>query len=452
MGVQNHVGLKCSKKESKNPGGSGKGSLYDRSILVSSEQLPTTSRSDVRVSWLLRSRDSWRRHDILGFYWTISRPKCFQSAVNSSSPLQHPNRSEVSAPSLPLWLSFAPPPKATVTPMAGTAKLVQTLAGHNDRVWSVAWSPDGKLLASASGDKTVRKLLASASGDKTVRIWAPSADGSESSEWTCTAVLEEAHTRTIRAVCWSPDGRFLASASFDATTAIWELQGGVWEQVATLEGHENEVKCIEWSPDGSLIATCGRDKSVWIWETLPGNEYECVDVKHGHSQDVKCVIWHPSGETLASASYDDTIRMWKNDGDEWACDQTLSGHSSTLRALAFQGSGSCMASVSDDSTMKLWSLFNRVGLGLSRVWLLHGFGDGENCIKVFCERSRIDGESMQADGATASAPSWSFWGSIREAHASDVNCVRWHPTDQALMASAGDDGVIHLWRWTLPDL
>ncbi|PWA63618.1 protein CIA1 [Artemisia annua] len=66
--------------------------------------------------------------------------------------------------------------------------------------------------------------------------------------------------------------------SFDATTAIWELNGDDFECVSNLEGHENEVKSMSWNTSGSLLATCSRDKCVWIWEALPGNEYDCVTV------------------------------------------------------------------------------------------------------------------------------------------------------------------------------
>jgi cytosolic iron-sulfur protein assembly protein CIAO1 len=71
----------------------------------------------------------------------------------------------------------------------------------------------------------------------------------------------------------------IATASFDGTVVIWEAQNSSnsrWELVASLEGHENEVKCVCWSNDGKWIATCGRDKSVWIWENIGQGEFECV--------------------------------------------------------------------------------------------------------------------------------------------------------------------------------
>ncbi|KAK9857996.1 hypothetical protein WJX84_004631 [Apatococcus fuscideae] len=215
----------------------------------------------------------------------------------------------------------------------------QVLLGHTDRVWSVAWSPAGDLLATCAGDKTVR-------------IWV---EASQGGEWRCVAVLEDSHSRTVRSCAWAPGGRQLATASFDATTAIWQREGQEWEQAAVLEGHENEVKSVAWSPSGMLVATCSRDKSVWLWESLPGNEFECVDVKQGHSQDVKMVAWHPDGDVLASASYDDTIKLWIESDDEWICAQTLIGHESTVWAIAFNAGGSHMVSCSADTTLRVWN-------------------------------------------------------------------------------------------------
>ncbi|BDA49730.1 probable cytosolic iron-sulfur protein assembly protein CI [Coccomyxa sp. Obi] len=327
---------------------------------------------------------------------------------------------------------------------------IQTLEGHTDRAWHVAWSPTGETLASCSGDKTVR-------------LWTRRQPGSE--EWMCSATLEEAQTRTIRCCSWSPDGRSLATASFDATTAIWEVQAGVWEQVALLEGHENEVKGVAWSPSGSLIATCSRDKSVWIWEALPGNEYECVDVKQGHTQDVKAVAWHPKGEILVSCSYDDTIKLWRESDDEWICEQTLSGpgigHTSTVWGVAFEASGERMVSCSDDCTLHVWSCTSKNGEPWWRLlttvsgchertifsvdWSRSGAiasGSGDNSICVHEEEP-----TTSADIDPLQKPSFSMAAKQSEAHPADVNCVRWNPQDPTLLASAGDDGSIRLWRY-----
>lgn len=333
-------------------------------------------------------------------------------------------------------------------------KEIQQLEGHIDRVWGLAWNP-------VTGDGGVPAVLASCSGDKTVRIWEQRPSGS----WHCKAVLEDTHNRTVRSCAWSPNGRLLATASFDATTAVWEHAGGDYDCIATLEGHENEVKSVSWSASGSLLATCGRDKSVWIWEMHPGNEFECVSVLQGHKQDVKMVQWHPFYDVLVSVSYDNTIKVWAEDGDsdDWHCVQTLgeanSGHSSTVWAISFNPSGDRMVTCSDDLTLKIWnSSIDASQVGVHPPWThictLTGYHD-RTIFSVHWSR-----EGLIASGAADDAirlfveckdysvdrPSYKMLLKKEKAHDMDINCVQWSPKNPRLIASASDDGTIKIWE------
>ncbi|XXG62857.1 hypothetical protein AAC387_Pa05g1156 [Persea americana] len=330
---------------------------------------------------------------------------------------------------------------------------IQRLEGHMDRVWGLAWNP-------------VYPMLASCSGDKTVRVWQQN-PGKKTDSWECKAILEDTHTRTVRSCAWSPCGKLLATASFDATTAIWKNVGDDFECVSSLEGHENEVKSVSWNSSGSLLATCGRDKSVWIWEVQPGNEFECASVLQGHTQDVKMVQWHPFMDVLVSVSYDNSIKIWAEDGDsdDWHCVQTLnqssSGHSSTVWAFSFNSAGDRMVTCSDDLTLKIWDtsesptetssdgygpwrhLCTISGYHDRTIFSVHWSRDGviasgaaDDAIRLF-----VESKNDLVDG-----PSYKMLLKKEKAHNMDVNSVQWNPKETGLLASASDDVTIKIWK------
>ncbi|OCK91963.1 WD40 repeat-like protein [Cenococcum geophilum 1.58] len=261
---------------------------------------------------------------------------------------------------------------------------LQTLEGHSGWVTAVAFSPDGKLVASASGDETTLeghsdlvtavafspdgKLVASASNDETVRLW-DSATGA-------SLQTLEGHSDSVTAVAFLADGKLVASASGDETT---------------LEGHSGWVTAVAFSPDGKLVATvrlwdsatgaplktleghsglgwsasASRDKTVRLWDSATGTSLAdargATRTLEGHLSSVKAVAFSPDGKLLvASASGDETVRLW--DSATGAPLQTLEGHSGWVMAVAFSPDGKLVASASDDETVRLWDSATGVSL------------------------------------------------------------------------------------------
>lgn len=331
---------------------------------------------------------------------------------------------------------------------------LQILSGHTDRVWTLAWNPNGTLLASSGADKDIR-------------MWAQQGD-----QWTCVSILRDTHNKSIRRLCWSPCGKYLASASFDSTVCLWrkECDGKTWTTVMNLEGHETEVKSVSWSHDGQYLASCGRDRTVWIWERAANDDgdvdeaenWDCSDIRNDHTKDVKHIVWHPSENILVSCSYDDTLKFFHKDGDDWKCYQSLTSHTSTVWSAAFSATGEFLASTGDDKTVRIWKnhAHDKLPTVEANSWkcisTIQGYhsrtiydvswckstdtivsSSGDNSLAFYSKmRDESSGEEM-------------FVGidKFSQAHDCDINSVSWNNKTSGLLATAGDDRLIKIWKF-----
>ncbi|MEG4048557.1 AAA-like domain-containing protein, partial [Microcoleus sp. Pol17_C1] len=203
-----------------------------------------------------------------------------------------------------------------------------SLEGHRSSVISVAWSPDGNTLASASGDNTIK-------------LWNVQ---TQTELKTLTG-----HSSSVISVAWSPDGKTLASASDDKTIKLWNLQ--TQKELTTLAGHSDSVWSIAFSPDGKTLASASGDNTIKLWNL---ESQKPITTLTGHSNLVNSVAFSPNGKTLASASGDKTIKLWNVQTQKEL--KTLTGHSNLVWRVAFSPDGKTLASASGDKTIKLWNL------------------------------------------------------------------------------------------------
>ncbi|MDZ7955210.1 AAA-like domain-containing protein, partial [Nostoc sp. DedQUE09] len=330
-----------------------------------------------------------------------------------------------------------------------TGKEISTLSGHSDLVISVVFSPDGKTLASASFDKTIKlwnrdtgKEISTLSGySDSVFSVVFSPDGKTLASanrdntiklWNRDTGKEistlSGHSSSVNSIVFSPDGKTLASASRDKTIKLWNRDTD--KEISTLSGHSDSVFSIVFSPDGKTLASASFDKTIKLWNRDTGKE---ISTLSGHSDLVISVVFSPDGKTLASASADKTIKLWNRDtGKEIS---TLSGHSDLVISVVFSPDGKTLASASADKTIKLWN--RDTG---KEITTLSGYSD--SVISVVLSP---DGKTLASANRDNTIKLWN-WDTGKEISTLSGHSVVFSP-DGKTLASASGDNTIKLWNW-----
>ncbi|MEJ1932126.1 NB-ARC domain-containing protein [Nostoc sp. NIES-2111] len=289
-------------------------------------------------------------------------------------------------------------------------KNLLTFKAHENWVWTVAFSPDGQTLASGGHDGLVK-------------LW-------DTQTGNCLKTLDK-HTGIVWSVNFSPDGQTLASGSQDTSIRLWDVRLG--ECLKVLHGQTGWVCSVRFNPNGSILASGSNDCDIRLWDISKGISIKTLQ---GHIGWVWSVCFSPDGKTLASGSSDHSVRLW--DVSKGSYIKTFHGHKNEVRSVCFSSDGKTIATGSFDSSVRLWNVQQG-----TCAKIFHG-----HTSEVYSVIFSLDGQILVSASSDSSVRLWDVnkgaCARTLQGHSSGVHSVSFN-FDDCMLATGSLDGLIQLW-------
>ncbi|MCC5639230.1 CHAT domain-containing protein [Nostoc sp. CHAB 5844] len=334
------------------------------------------------------------------------------------------------------------------------------LTEHEAAITSIAFSPDGKTLASSSADKTIKlwnlqgkllqtlkghqaavnnisfssdgKFLASVDDDGTIQLWNVENLDEQNQNSLVPVTLSGIGSKVI----FSPNSKILVAINFDAIE-FWNLEAqDLVHQKSQFFLLNSNITSVSFSPDSKILAIAGEDKAIQI-RNLQGHLLKTIT---GHQNTITSVTFSPDGKTLASASFDHTVKLWDLTGKllyTFGHPATGDNNQDIVTNLAFSPDGTALAAASDNKTVKLWNLNTKEAL------TLQGHQAGVTSVAF-----SPDGITLASAGEDNTIILWNLGGKLLNTltgHEAAVNRIALS-LDGITLASASDDNTVKLWN------